>query len=374
MTFLCWLQGSRKPVQPGRGCRFRPVLEQLEDRWAPAQVSNLTGIFIPPIGTAAPYPSKIEVSGFAGAVSKVTVMLHDFFDAFAINVDILLVAPNGANAIIMSDVGGGVASVVGTLTLDDAAAAPLPENGPLLTPGTFRPTNVGSGDTFPAPAPIPSGGSALSVFNGSNPNGTWRLFVVDDDDGLGTPGGGIQGWTLILQGPSVTTVSAAPNPAPFGQAVTLTATVTGQGTPAGTVTFRDGDAVLGTAPLRGGQASLTVRGLRPGAHALTAAYDGNAEFQASTSAALGLLVNDQITAERFQKKGVARVRVRAATTQTVRATLTPFRGFGGRLRLQLQDVNGDGVLDLIVQAVIHGKRKKKVFDAVTLALLPSAPV
>src|SRR5262249_17228979 len=109
--------------------------------------------------------------------------------------------------------------------------------------------------------------------------------------------------------------------------------------------------------------------LSPGAHTLTAAYDGNAEFLASTSAALGLLVNDQITAERFQKKGVARVRVRAATTQTVRATLTPFRGFGGRLTLQLLDVNGDGVLDLVVRALIHGKRKQKVFDAVTLARL-----
>src|SRR5262249_45350862 len=157
-------------------------------------------------------------------------------------VDILLVAPNGANAIIMSHVGGGLTSVSGTLALDDAAAAPLPASGP-LTPGTFRPTNLGSGDPFPAPAPIPSGGSALSVFNGSNPNGTWRLFVVDDDGTFIPIGGSIQGgWTLILQGPSATTVSAAPNPAPFGQAVTLTATVTGQGTPTGTVTFRDGAA------------------------------------------------------------------------------------------------------------------------------------
>jgi hypothetical protein len=36
--------------------------------------------------------------------------------------------------------------------------------------------------------------------------------------------------------------------------------------------------------------------------------------------------------------------------------LTPFPGFGGHLPLQLLDVNGDGVLDLVVRAVIHGKR------------------
>jgi hypothetical protein len=48
--------------------------------------------------------------------------------------------------------------------------------------------------------------------------------------------------------------------------------------------------------------------------------------------------------------------------------LTPFPGFGGHLPLQLLDVNGDG--DPIVLAVVHGKRKKKLFDAVTLAPLP----
>jgi hypothetical protein len=78
----------------------------------------------------------------------------------------------------------------------------------------------------------------------------------------------------------------------------------------------------------------------------------------------------QIVAAAFRRKGVSRVRVRDAATGAVRAVLTPFRGFGGRLRLQLRDVNGDGSLDLIVQALIHGKRRRKVFDAVTLAPLP----
>jgi hypothetical protein len=78
----------------------------------------------------------------------------------------------------------------------------------------------------------------------------------------------------------------------------------------------------------------------------------------------------QIVASVFRQRGVARVRVRDAASGALRGVLTPFKGFAGRLRLQLLDVNGDGSLDLIVQAVIHGKRKKKVFDAVTLAPLP----
>jgi hypothetical protein len=78
----------------------------------------------------------------------------------------------------------------------------------------------------------------------------------------------------------------------------------------------------------------------------------------------------QIVAVTFLQKRVARVRVRDAASGALRGVLTPFRGFGGRLRLQLQDVNGDGSLDLIVRALIHGKRKEKLFDAVTLAPLP----
>src|SRR5262249_31426690 len=78
----------------------------------------------------------------------------------------------------------------------------------------------------------------------------------------------------------------------------------------------------------------------------------------------------QIVAVPFRKKGVSRVRVRDAASGALRAVLTPFRGFGGRLRLQLVDVTGDGSLDLIVKALINGKRRKKVYDAVTLAPLP----
>jgi hypothetical protein len=36
---------------------------------------------------------------------------------------------------------------------------------------------------FPDPAPTPADTSALSVFNGTNPNGNWRLYVVDDTGG-----------------------------------------------------------------------------------------------------------------------------------------------------------------------------------------------
>jgi hypothetical protein len=80
----------------------------------------------------------------------------------------------------------------------------------------------------------------------------------------------------------------------------------------------------------------------------------------------------QVVAVAFRRKGVARVRVQDAATGAVRGVLTPFPGFAGRLRLLLRDVNGDGSLDLIVRALVLGKHKKKVYDAVTLAPLPAA--
>jgi hypothetical protein len=205
--------------------------------------------------------------------------------------------------------------------------------------------------------------------------------------------------------PSTTVLTVSPNPATAGQAVTLTATVSGGQLQPGTggivvgergsVKFFDGLALLGTvlvAPKSGttdqGVAQFSTSGLGVGAHSLSAQYSGERDFIAnllhvngsSTSNPMSEVINPvlppspppppQIVAVAFRQKGVSRVRVQDAATGAVRAVLTPFRGFGDRLRLQRRDVNGDGAPDLIVQAVIHGKRKQKAFDAVTLGPLP----
>jgi subtilisin-like proprotein convertase family protein len=179
-----------------------------------APFTNTTAITIPATGTGAttgapanPYPSNIAVAGVGGTVTNVTVKLNSLSHTFPNDIDILLVGPGGQNAIIMSDVGGiGPGATGVTLTLDDAAATALPAAGPLVT-GTFKPTNTGTGDLFPAPAPAPAGGSALSIFNGTSPNGTWSLFVVDDQGGdVGSIAGG---WEL-----TITTAAPTPTPSP----------------------------------------------------------------------------------------------------------------------------------------------------------------
>ena len=87
---------------------------------------------------------------------------------------------------------------------------------------------------------------------------------------------------------TTTSLTASPNPAGYGQLVTLTATVTpsipGVTTP-GSVTFLDGGTAIGTAALNGaGLATVTTSGLAVGTHALTASYGGTGSLGGSTSA------------------------------------------------------------------------------------------
>jgi hypothetical protein len=98
--------------------------------------------------------------------------------------------------------------------------------------------------------------------------------------------------TANFKGLTTTSLSTSPNPNTFGQAVTMTATVTSPiGTPSGTVTFYDGTTSLGNQPLDiSGQATL-ISALTAGTHSLTASYVGNVSFFESTSAPLTQTVN-----------------------------------------------------------------------------------
>ena len=98
---------------------------------------------------------------------------------------------------------------------------------------------------------------------------------------------------------STTTLSSSLNPSLFGQAVTFRAKVALSGStavPQGTVTFRDGAAVLGTGSLDGtGATSLTTSQLAVGSHSITAQYGGSPNANTSTSPILSEVVNPDST-------------------------------------------------------------------------------
>lgn len=156
------------------------------------------------VALATPYPSTINVSGAAGTVKSVRVTLSGLTHTFPSDIDILLVGPQGQQVILLSDEGGGTDIAGVNLTLDDAAPAGV---GATLVSGTFRPSNVGGGDVFPgAPAGAPA--AALAAFAGTDPNGPWRLFVVDD---AGADRGSMDGgWSLSIE--TEFPVCVAPSP------------------------------------------------------------------------------------------------------------------------------------------------------------------
>ncbi|MDP3752142.1 MAG: Ig-like domain repeat protein [Polaromonas sp.] len=90
---------------------------------------------------------------------------------------------------------------------------------------------------------------------------------------------------VVSQGATTTTVTSSANPAVPGQAITLTANVTGNN-PSGTVTFMDGATTLGTGSINSGTASFSTNTLAAGSHSITAVYSGDANNAGSTSAAL----------------------------------------------------------------------------------------
>jgi subtilisin-like proprotein convertase family protein len=214
----------------------------------PTAFSNATSIVLPTdtpaagdgLGPATPYPSDIVVAGLTGNVTKVTVTMTNFEHTFPDDFDIVLEGPGGQKVMLMSDVGGSTDINGVTLTLDDAAASALPDTTQLVS-GTFRPTDIGATDTMNAPAPGPPYATVLSAFNGTNPNGTWRLWVRDEfavDDG--SIGGG---WTINITTAQPVCATTCEGPAPCTLTITCPTGVTGvtstTGGTTGTVTFAD---------------------------------------------------------------------------------------------------------------------------------------
>jgi subtilisin-like proprotein convertase family protein len=224
--------------QPGARRRILPALSVA--LWCGlhaamgATFSNPTDILINLAGGppgVSPYPSPISVAGLAGSVTNVTVTLSNVSHSVPDDLDILLLGPGGQRVLLMSDAGDSNAINSVRLTFSDDVTASLPDNGRIVS-GVYRPTNYGPPDTnFPANTPGPPYGSTLSVFDGTNPNGTWRLFVHDDTGGVGGGSGIINGgWQLNLGVailPPVIVAQPQDQTAPLGGTAMFQVAVTG---------------------------------------------------------------------------------------------------------------------------------------------------
>ena len=161
--------------------------------------TNLNNTHLPaggtPSGIAAPYPNTLPISGLpTTGVTVKSVTINNYSHAFPDDVDLVLVSPTGQSVILMSDAGGSADATGQTFVFDDAAPVSL-SDGSFNASGTYKPTNFGAGDNWPAPGPGSAPTSVtLSSFTG-NQNGNWQLYAFDD---AGLDNGFIATWSITF--------------------------------------------------------------------------------------------------------------------------------------------------------------------------------
>jgi hypothetical protein len=312
--------------------------------------SNTSAINIPdsvtPPTLGTPYPSTIEVTGITGPVTKVTVTLTGLSHGGPQDIDALLVGPGGQTVILMSDNGAVNALTNVNLTFDDAAGQSLPDFDP-ITSGTYKPTNFSDNDpagadTFPASAPAGPYGSLLSAFNAVDANGTWSLFILDDANGQSGSLSG--GWSLDI----TYTPSGPPPPPPVTSR--LVATGTGPGGGPHVKIFQI-------------ETNGTVTELGGG----FMAYDPG--FTGGVSVALADFDNDGVPELVTAPRGNGGPHVRLFKINRTTGEVTPIGGgffaydpgFTGGVAFAIQDIDGDGVPEILTAPNSNGGPHVRAF-------------
>ncbi len=195
--------------------------------------SNHTGVGILDQGQSSLYPSQITVSGMTGSISNMSVTLNNLSHTYPADIVMQLVGPQGQQYFFLANVGGNIATTNVTLQLFDSAPSLLTSS--LLTSGQFKPTDQGISNLPTPPAPqgpyfhaAPAGTDTFAgVFNGTNPNGVWSLYIYDqfNPDGGALAGG----WDLDIS-TSVPVHFGAPSYITTENAGSVTLTVTRDGT------------------------------------------------------------------------------------------------------------------------------------------------
>jgi subtilisin-like proprotein convertase family protein len=183
------------------------------------QTDNWDGIVVPggqatyTEGHATPYPGTIEIQDMFAPVRTVEIELHGITHTYLADLDVLLVGPNGAAVMLMSDAGVTNPPLPATLdvTIKDGPYGTMSEEFGPADGAVYNPTNHtgndGPADSMPTgvadPPPAGPYGTSMSAFAGIDPNGTWKLYVDDDQ---GDDVGDMVGWTLRIQaGPTALT-------------------------------------------------------------------------------------------------------------------------------------------------------------------------
>ena len=127
-----------------------------------------------------------------------------------------------------------------------------------------------------------------------------------------------------------TSLSASATQLTSGQSVTFTAGVTpqsGSGAPTGLVTFLDGSSQIGVVMLSAGSASFGSANLSVGSHAISATYSGDANYVASSSAAVNVSVLAAPAADYSLSMSNSTLSVVKGASGSLTITVTSKNGF-----------------------------------------------
>ncbi len=140
---------------------------------------------------------------------------------------------------------------------------------------------------------------------------------------------------------TVTTIISSGSPAIAGTSVTFTATVTTTtGVVSGTVNFSDGTTMLGTGTLNtSGVATFSTTSLTVGSHSITAAFQANTNFTAS-SATLTQVMTAPAGSFTISASPATQF-IKGAGATIYQVTLTSVGGFAGQIKLACSGLPAD---------------------------------
>lgn len=179
------------------------------------------------------------------------------------------------------------------------------------------------GTTLGTPASVSGGVASILVSSLSVGSHSITATYNGDTNFSGSTSSAVS--QTVNKATTSTALTSSPNPSTVNQTVTFTATVTGAngGTPTGTATFTQGTTTVGTGSLVSGVATFSTTYSTAGIRSLTAAYSGDGNYVASTSALHTQTVN------------------KAATTTGLSSSLNPST-FGGTVTFTATVSSGSG--------------------------------
>jgi len=158
------------------------------------------------------------------------------------------------------------------------------------------------GTNFGPPVKLVSGSATTASINTLFVGNHTVMAVYSGDSNYATSTGTLSGGQTVNKATSSTSITSSLNPSTFGQSVTFSANVSalspGSGTPTGTVQFSiDGKSFGSPVSLVNGSASsAATTTLAIGTHSVTVAYNGDNNFNTSTSSTLTQTVNKATSA------------------------------------------------------------------------------